>query len=182
MDWLKGMWASPKKDDPVSKLNPELKEFLREQRPAKYETTPAPPPAEIPTPKQPRSLPDTNRIHNDRPLPKESLFQDGRYANLWKTYTPQTEIDAVEPPEKQVVNAYKGRRHRIHLAALENCAIENELLYTCFDTGNWRKRAYARATMCNMEERRFNRCYQLQAVSCSGSLRLASSNSWCSAS
>ena len=33
----------------------------------------------------------------------------------------------------------------------------------CFDTGNWKQKAYARATLCNKEDTEFLRCYQLQS-------------------
>ena len=167
MDWFWNRVSPSKKDDPVSKLDPGLKEFLQQQQPAKYETTPPPPaPEESNAKKKEVQLPDTNAVFEDRPLPKESLFQDGRYSHLWKTYTPQSDIaKADNDPTRRIHEAYKDRRHMIHLAALENCAIENEQLFTCFDTGDLKQRAYARATLCRTEDRAFNRCYQMQAVS-----------------
>ena len=164
MDWF---WSkvTPRKDDPVSKLDPGLKEFLKEQQPAKYETTPPPAAETVKRKGKEVTLPDTNAVYESRPLPKESLYQDGRYAHLWKTYTPQSEIDQADTnPTKRIHDAYKDRRHLIHLAALENCAVENEHLNNCFSAGDWKQQAYARATMCRTEDKAFNRCYQLQAV------------------
>lgn len=165
MDWL---WSkfSPRKEDPVSKLDPGLKDFLQQQQPQKYKTTPPPAPEFVKKPKVEVDFPDTNRIYDERPLPKESLFQDGRYAHLWKTYTPQAAVEKFGLDTTQRIHEdHENRRQLIHKAALENCAVEDELFKNCFHTGDWKQRAYARATMCYQEEKAFNRCYQLQAVS-----------------
>ena len=165
MGWFWG--GNNNKDDPTKSLSPDLKEFLKEQQPRPYT------PAQAPTTKpveplqkakhDPRTLPDTNKKFEDRPLPRESLFQDGRYKDIWKTYTPQDEITvATSSPIERIVSARKDRRELIHRAALENCAFENEIQQTCFDGGDLRSRVRARATMCREETKAFNRCYQLQ--------------------
>ena len=164
MDWFWNQWSGPKKNDPVDKLDPGLKEFLKEQKPTKYETAPPPAPEAAPIEKKEVELPDTNKVFEDRPLPKESLYQDGRYSHLWKTYTPQAEVEAHHStPTRRIYDAHKDRRQMVSHAALENCAMEQESLMKCFDTGDWKQRAYARATLCNKEDNQFLRCYQLQS-------------------
>src|SRR5271163_585387 len=149
--------------DPTESLSPDLKEFLKEQQPRPYVATQAPAPEE--KPERPQvALPDTNRQYDDRPLPKESLFQDGRYKDIWKTYIPQDEImAATTTPVDRIIAARKDRRQLIQRAAMENCAFENELQLTCLHAGDLVSRTKARLTMCRQETKSFNRCFQLQA-------------------
>ena len=163
---LSWFWSEKnKKDDPAKSLDPSLKEFLNQQRPRPYVTADAPQSTPVQEPaKEPQQPPDTNRVIEDRPLPRESLFQDGRYKDLWKTYTPQDEITtSIASPLDRILTARKDRKEMVHRAALENCAFEQEIKDTCFDTGNAAARARARLTMCREETKAFNRCYQLQA-------------------
>lgn len=166
MPWFWG--SNSGKDDPTKSLDPDLKEFLDEQRPRPYTT------AEQPSKPQEESnkdvifpkleLPDSNKTYDDRPLPKESLFQDGRYKDLWKTYIPQTQIvAATSTPVERVISARKDRGSAIHHAALENCAYEEQLQQDCLNGVGRSGKIYSRVTMCKDETKSYNRCYQLQA-------------------
>ncbi|KAF4634195.1 hypothetical protein G7Y89_g3904 [Cudoniella acicularis] len=61
---------------------------------------------------------------------KESLFKDGRYAHLWKTYESKESVENVNKSDQEkiadVLEGYKYRKAEIRRATLENCA--NELL------------------------------------------------------
>jgi hypothetical protein len=165
MGWF--WWPTKDDNDPTKSLSPDLKDFLKDQQPRPYVPADAPeqPPEPVEEPqKPPQTLPDTNRKVEDRPLPRESLFQDGRYKDIWKTYTPQDEIAAASTsPLDRIISARKDRREMIHRAALENCAFEEEIQKNCFTSGNLKNRARARMTMCRKETKAFNRCFQLQA-------------------
>ncbi len=163
MGWF---WGDRQGDDPTKHLDPKLKEFLRKEEPAEYvpATKPPEPPKSsletvLPTPhpqaEQPPD-PDTPKV------PPESLFQDGRYAHLWKTYVPVREQEAMSNMDKmgQVVEIHKARQTQLAKAALENCSEEPQIVSTCFSTGGMR----ARMTMCKRENNQFGRCYDMQTV------------------
>jgi len=162
MGWFWG--ESSGKNDPTETLSPDLKDFLKGQQPRPYVPAQAPPePEELP--KKPQvALPDTNKQYDDRPLPKESLYQDGRYKDLWKTFIPQDEITvATTTPVERIIAARKDRRTMIQMAAMENCAFENELMLNCLHAGDLAQRTKARLTMCRQETKSYNRCFHLQA-------------------
>lgn len=163
MGWF--WWQTDNKSDPTQSLSPDLKDFLKDQQPRPYVPTKAPPPIPVEQPQNPPSdVSDTHKESEERPLPRESLFQDGRYKDIWKTYTPQDEITATTTsPLDRIISARKDRRELIHRAALENCAFEEEIRQNCFVSGDLAQRARARATMCRQETKAFNRCFQLQA-------------------
>ncbi|KAJ4504472.1 hypothetical protein HRR83_008448 [Exophiala dermatitidis] len=162
MGWFWGGKSS--QDDPTKSLDDDLKQFLKDQQPRPYVPAEVPRPPEQPDTKPTKPLPDTNQSFEDRPLPKESLFPDGRYRDIWKTYVPQNEIAAATTtPVERVLAARKDRSRSIHKAALENCAFEEELQQDCFKTGAWSKKIKGRMTMCHEETKAFNRCYALQA-------------------
>lgn len=153
-------------EDPTKSLDPSLKEFLNEQQPRPY--VPAEPPKkteEAAVTAQPEvNFPDTNKTYSDRPVPAESLYQDGRYAHLWKTYTPQSDIVSVtSSPIERITAAKKGRKRAIHRAALENCAFEEEIRQECLNGQNVTSRFRATVTMCNEETKQYTRCYTLQS-------------------
>lgn len=162
MSWF---WGKKKVDDPTKSLDSDLKQFLDSQQPSPY------------TPAQAPDLKDTTvtadkqtekpRVEiplDERPLPKESLFQDGRYKDLWKTYVPRQEIEAATTnPAQRVMDAKKDRKSSLSQAALENCAFEEELKRNCFNEGDAWNKLRARMTLCNRETKAFNRCFQLQA-------------------
>ena len=163
MPWFCG---GSNQDDPTKSLDADLKQFLKEQQPKPYVPVDAPPKVVEPPTKfigPQASLPKTTEGFEERPLPKESLFQDGRYKDLWKTYVPQAELAAAAAtPVEHVINARKDRRTGIHRAALENCAFEQELQRACLGSG-FAGSIKSRMTMCRAETKTFNRCYQLQA-------------------
>lgn len=160
MGWFWG--GRGKGDDPTKSLQPDLKEFLDQQQPRPYVPAQAPQP-QLDEPVEtsrpvPTSSPDAQSV------PKESLFQDGRYKHIWATYTPPQEIGVTKStPADRVVTAKKDRREMIHRAALENCVFEQDLQQNCFSSGDAWNRARATMTMCRAETKAFNRCYQLQA-------------------
>lgn len=176
MGWFWG--SSSNKDDPTKTLDPKLREFLEHESPQKYTPTDVPPPPpreETPVTRNPPPPPDASAFEapKQRPLPKESLFQDGRYAHLWKDYKPLAEVEgADQSPAQRVVEEYKERKYQLHKAALENCAEEHGLLQQCFTIGDWKSRMRARATMCRRENKTFSRCYTMQAVRPSSSFML----------
>lgn len=163
MSWF---WGDKKKDeDPTKSLDSGLKQFLDSQQPRPY----APP--EKPVRKDASKIEKTEPVKpraelppEERPLPKESLFQDGRYKDLWKTYIPQSELpDVSSNPAQRVMDAKKDRKATLTQAALENCAFEEELKRNCFREGDILNKLRARMTLCNRETKAFNRCFQLQA-------------------
>ena len=160
-------WQNNDSNDPTKSLSPDLKDFLKDQQPRPYVPADAPEPRPEPTEppqKPPPVFPDTNRRVEGRPLPRESLFQDGRYKDIWKTYTPEDEIAATTTsPLDRIISARKDRREMIHRASLENCAFEEEILKNCFSSGDLKNRARARMTMCRQETKAFNRCFQIQS-------------------
>lgn len=161
MDWLWGK-KEPNKD-PTKSLDKDLKQFLDEQTPKPY--APAQPTPVAPKDNSLQSSSVAPGIPSpEQQVPKESLFQDGRYKDLWKTYVPQHQLEAVNSnPAQQLVDAKKERKASLHAAALENCAFEEELKRNCFNVGDTANRIRARMTMCNQETKAFHRCFQLQA-------------------
>lgn len=166
--------------DAYSKLDPALKAYLDRESPLRYEDTqPRSSHSQRPSPD---AAPDTYRtqlgLHvpgvsqdnqnastttPDRPaVPPQSLFQDGRYAHLWRDYRPQAEIENASMSDQDklaaVVEAYKNRKAAIGRAAVENCVTEQLLLQECFRSGDVKRLM----TMCRAENRGFNRCYEMQ--------------------
>jgi hypothetical protein len=151
-------------------LDDDLKQFLKDQQPRPYVPAESSVDASkleeapIASSQPPASVLTSTLSPEDRPLPKESLFQDGRYKHIWKTYIPQDELEAATAtPVERVMAAKKDRNRTIHKAALENCAFEEEMQQDCFKGGSLTDRVRGRVTMCNQETKAFNRCYQLQA-------------------
>ncbi|KIN02387.1 hypothetical protein OIDMADRAFT_162548 [Oidiodendron maius Zn] len=176
MGWF---WGSPSDGesngakDPLRDLDPSLKAFLAKESPVKYNTTSSSPSATLaaaPIPQPASSSQSTTATspspasqQTESPTPSASLFPDGRYAHLWKTYTPQTEVEASGKSDQEKINdvleGYNQRKAEIGRAALENCALEQGDVNECFRTGGVR----ARLTMCRAENRRLDRCYVMQA-------------------
>lgn len=155
MGWL---WSS--KDDPVKNLDPGLREYLEHEAP-KY----APAPQEPSKTDQSQSQ-SQNQSQSTSPqsVPNASLFPDGRYAHLWKTYTPPQEDNPEVKGAERVISKEKDRKDTVQRAAMENCALEHEALTYCFQTGNWQKQLKARVTLCSEENSTFSRCFTTQAV------------------
>ncbi|EME48708.1 hypothetical protein DOTSEDRAFT_67669 [Dothistroma septosporum NZE10] len=187
MGWF---WDS-KPDDPLEnpykKLDPALRDFLDKESPLKYEEVKrneSSPTARLNASSTPSTdaAPNTYRSQlgistlgadqnqsatspreSSPGVPAESLFQDGRYAHLWKNYRPQSEIEAAGRSDQDrladVVEAYNDRKAEIGRAAVENCVDFQIAEKQCFSNGSWAKKM----TMCREENRAFNRCYTMQA-------------------
>ncbi|KAF2717312.1 hypothetical protein K431DRAFT_288618 [Polychaeton citri CBS 116435] len=177
MGWL---WSSPADKDPYQKLDPALREFLDKESPVKYQSSSesqsqTQKAAETPSGDGPQTsyraqmgLPVISPEQQqqqllDKPaVPAESLYQDGRYAHLWKNYRPQGEIDAVGKSDQDrladVISAYQDRKAAIGRAAMENCVEYQIAEQECFRGGMWRKGL----GLCREEAREFNRCYEMQ--------------------
>lgn len=105
-----------------------------------------------------------NSAPSDRAeVPPEALYQDGRYAHLWKNYRPQTEVESAGKSDQDrladVIASFKDRKAEIGRAALENCADFQLAERECLTNGSWMKKM----TMCREEGKAFNRCYTMQA-------------------
>ncbi|KAH8650627.1 hypothetical protein BGZ60DRAFT_520443 [Tricladium varicosporioides] len=158
--------ASTKKDV-WGDLDPTLRDFLAKESPVKYNSS------NSPAESQPQAAPTTgsrfspstasDNADSIPKIPEKTLYKDGRYADLWKTYKPLAEIEAEGKSDQErmmdVIEGYKYRREEIGRIALENCALEQIALSDCFKAGGWK----ARATMCRDDNRKFDRCYNMQA-------------------
>lgn len=166
MSWF---WGDSNKDDPVKNLDPGLREYLEHEAPTKYvPTTQVPSPDPSKTVEPPQSSQQSQPQPANEPengVPPASLFPDGRYAHLWKTYKPPEPEGAELKGAERVIGKEKERKDTVHRAAMENCALEHEALTLCFQTGTWQKQLKARATMCSEENGTFSRCFTTQSVS-----------------
>jgi len=176
MGWfgsLFGGGADDNSGDPLAKLDPKLRAFLEKESPVKYKTqqqqqqqqdeAPAPPTTTATT-ADPAATAADDAASTQPPVPRESLFPDGRYAHLWRTYRSlaDTEAEGKTDHDKlmDVLEAYKDRKAQIGRAALENCALEQADWNACMKRGDWGDRL----TMCNAQVRKFERCYTMQSV------------------
>jgi hypothetical protein len=164
-----------KSQDPLRDLDPSLREFLAKESPVKYSssnppsTAPAPtspPPlqtAQVPESKPSNPVPESEARKANK-VPAQSLYQDGRYADLWKTYQSQSETEAAGKSDQEKINdvleGYKYRKAEIGRAALENCALEQWDVNECFRTVSWSRTL----NMCRTENKKFERCYLMQSV------------------
>ncbi|UNI23447.1 hypothetical protein JDV02_009265 [Purpureocillium takamizusanense] len=167
MGWLPSIFGGEKPADPLGKLDPKLREFLERESPVKY--TPNEPTATTP----PSTSPPQTQQHDKKPIatpevkkpavPSASLYQDGRYAHLWKNYRPlaQVESDSATDHDKLmgVLEDFKERKAAIGRAALENCAMQQEEWVNCMRSGSWEDQLQ----MCRHQVRRFERCYTMQS-------------------
>ncbi|KAK2594802.1 Vacuolar protein sorting-associated protein atg6 [Conoideocrella luteorostrata] len=165
MGWFPSIFGSEKPSDPLGKLDPKLREFLEKESPVKYTsnqtlvTSKSPPPgAQI----HHAQKPDEPAIDKST-VPSASLYQDGRYAHLWKNYRPleQIESEAATDHDKlmTVLEGFKERKAAIGRAALENCALQQEEWVNCMKNGSWEDQLQ----MCRHQVRRFERCYTMQS-------------------
>lgn len=164
MGWFDGWFggSSSGDSDPLRRLDPKLREFLEKESPIKYSTTTTPTaaahqPTQSPSKQPQRPQPAAQQF--DPAVPPQSLYQDGRYAHLWKTYRPLSAVEAETKSDHEkltdVLEAYKARKAQIGRAALENCADEQLAWNDCMKSGGWA----ARMTMCRDAVHRFERCY-----------------------
>lgn len=161
MGWL---WGSSKGSSGQNELDPSLRDFLKKEAP----TGPKPSLPAAPKADPPDDSTATNAQSQTPPekpiVPPQSQFQDGRYAHLWKDYTPQHILDDRGKNEqdrlRDLVDAYNDRRGEIGRKAMENCAIEYMEQFECYrNPKTW----WSAGTMCNAEARKFNRCYDIQS-------------------
>ncbi|CBX94603.1 hypothetical protein LEMA_P120940.1 [Plenodomus lingam JN3] len=163
MSWF---WGSNSRSNGQDELDPSLRDFLKKEAPiGPKPSLPAAPSKpkhaeESPTPTeaQPQATQPQKPI-----VPPESQFQDGRYADLWKNYTPQHIVADRGKNEqdrlRDLIDAYNERRGAIGRIAMENCALEYMEQFECWRSPqSW----WQQGTMCTAESRRFNRCYDLQ--------------------
>ncbi|KAI3527735.1 hypothetical protein CSPX01_16741 [Colletotrichum filicis] len=179
MGWFDG-WFGPSasSDDPLKSLDPKLREYLERESPVKIQqqqqvqeaekkairiAAQAALAAEASAQARAQSQSQSQDAAAERPIvPKESLFQDGRYAHLWKTYRPYAEVEAETKTDHEklmdVLDGFKQRKHNIGRAALENCAIQQEEWVNCMKSGDWEDRMQ----MCRRQVQKFERCYTMQ--------------------
>ncbi|KAH7320039.1 hypothetical protein B0I35DRAFT_460342 [Stachybotrys elegans] len=165
MGWLSSIWGTDKNGDPLGKLDPKLREFLEKESPVKYTASQPSPPTPVPTSPP---APDTQKTAAEpapaKPaVPSESLYQDGRYAHLWSTYKPLSQIESENATDsdrlQSVLDAFKARKAAIGRASMENCALEQEEWVNCMKNGSWEDQLQ----MCKYQVRRFERCYTMQS-------------------
>ncbi|KAH8899358.1 hypothetical protein GQ53DRAFT_308304 [Thozetella sp. PMI_491] len=171
MGWLGGWFGSSSSDsDPFRKLDPKLREFLEKESPVKYskqdttQSQPAQAPSKTdkPSPAIPEPPAAAPSPADESAVPRGSLYQDGRYAHIWKTYRSQAAVDAETKTDHEklmdVLDGFKERKAQIGKAALENCAIEQEEWRDCMSNGS----VMDRFTMCRETVKKFERCYSQQ--------------------
>jgi hypothetical protein len=188
MGWLGGWFGSSNESDPLGRLDPQTREYLERESPVKYTTVTdqqrrerevqeraAAAAAAAAAEQQKQKLQQKSKQQGLKEgeeeeegklkVPPQSLFQDGRYAHLWKTYRPQAEVEAEGKSDHEklqdVLEGFKERRGLIGRAALENCAEAQLEWNNCMKYGDWGQRA----VMCRDEVRRFERCYLMNSVS-----------------
>ncbi|KAF1940510.1 hypothetical protein EJ02DRAFT_456024 [Clathrospora elynae] len=161
MGWL---WGSDNSSNGQEQLDPSLRDFLRKEAPTgpkpSLPSAPKENPAATQTPAQSRTPTDADKPY----VPPQSQFQDGRYADLWKNYTPQDIINDRGKSEqdrlRDLVDAYNDRKASVGRIAMENCALEYMEQFECFrHPATW----WSAGTMCIAESRKFNRCYDIQS-------------------
>lgn len=140
--------------DPLRDLDPTLRAFLSTSTPS---SAPNPSPSD---PLEPEPTPASPSLG----VPPQSLYPDGRFADLWSTYRPFHEIQSEHQTDQEklleVLEGYKERKAEIGRIALENCVMEQSAVDDCFRGGGWAKRM----GMCSEEQRGFERCFLMQSV------------------
>ncbi|KAM3485269.1 hypothetical protein MY8738_001517 [Beauveria namnaoensis] len=164
MGWLPSIFGGGASSDPISNLDPKLREFLDKESPVKYNKPKAQPsvPSSTTAPEaQASAAPATDSAK--QAVPSESLYQDGRYAHLWKNYRPLAQIEDETTTEQEklvkILDGYKERKQAIGIAALENCAVQQEEWINCMKNGSWSDQLQ----MCRHQVQRFERCYTMQS-------------------
>jgi hypothetical protein len=159
------VWPFTSSDDPTDKLDPELRKFLQREAPK-----PAPPPKPQrdsystidPREKESRS-PQPQETSDGAPIvPQQSLFPDGRYAHIWKTYKPDGPSARAAQSDAEIlsnlVGGYEWRKKEISKVALENCAFEAIAESDCFVNGGWTSKLF----LCRDQTKALDRCTTLQ--------------------
>ena len=182
MGWLWGSGdSSAKPSDPYKDLDPTLKEFLDNESPSKHPSSASPPqpaskgpstpgaPASrtyrsqiTPSSQTPSTAASATSATNPNGPPPESLYPDGRYAHLWSTYRPLSEIEAATKSDsdrlRDIIDSYNDRKAAIGRAAVENCVLEQMAERDCWENGSF----WERANLCRGRNREFLRCYTMQ--------------------
>jgi hypothetical protein len=164
MGWLPSFLGGEKSS---SQIDPQLRDFLNKEAPTRYT------PADAPTPSAQQQSDSRFGTSIQQPsategigasVPRESLFQDGRYAHLWKTYQPQSQVEAASMSEHDkmtdMLADYRDRKRDLQRVALENCAEQQEEWANCMKNGS----VEDQLQMCRHQVRRFERCYTMQGV------------------
>ena len=168
-------------DDAYSKLDTGLKDFLDKESPTPQSSHPLPRSKEVPRSADgastqyrsqlgikgadtPTAAPGQFADTEKSIVPRESLFQDGRYAHLWKNYRTLESIETTGMTDQDkmanIVDQYRDRKAAIGRAALENCVMEQLVEKDCYLHGGFRKKTMG---MCRAENKEFNRCYMMQS-------------------
>ncbi|KAK7518927.1 uncharacterized protein IWZ02DRAFT_375385 [Phyllosticta citriasiana] len=149
-------WFSGSSGDPFKDLDPQLKDFL-DKEVSHFRA--GPPEVAKPPPKAPEPTPQTT---TESKVPRESLYQDGRYAHLWKNYRPMSEVDAGFATEREQMSemsaTLKDQVSAAKKAAMENCSVEDMAISECYRSGTYMDRMM----MCRKENKAFNRCWTMQ--------------------
>jgi hypothetical protein len=181
MGWFWETKSESASQDAYNKLDPSLQEFLKNETQSTSQKSQIerqrqiPSPAQIDRPAQsytnqlgipaPDDSPSTatRPTHNDNGVPAEAVYQDGRYAHLWKNYRPQHLVEDSGKNDADrladIVGAYKERTAAVGAVALENCIDLQIALQRCFREGTWAQNM----TMCRTENREFIRCFEMQS-------------------
>ncbi|KAL7787391.1 hypothetical protein V8C37DRAFT_404955 [Trichoderma ceciliae] len=161
MGWLPSIFGGDA-SNPLGKLDPKLREFLEKESPVKYV------PNQAATSTQQQNAPVVAEAKSEAKagpaaVPAASLYQDGRYAHLWKNYKPLAEVEEETSTDHDklmsVLEGYKERKAAIAKAGLENCAPQQEEWINCMKSGSWEDQLQ----MCRHQVRRFERCYTMQS-------------------
>ncbi|KAL6701790.1 hypothetical protein J3F84DRAFT_16240 [Trichoderma pleuroticola] len=157
MGWLPSIFGGDA-SNPLGKLDPKLREFLEKESPVKY----IPNQRAASTQRQDAGA-AAERKPEPAAVPSASLYQDGRYAHLWRNYRPLAEVEEETSTDHDklmsVLEGYKERKAAIARAGLENCAPQQEEWINCMKSGSWEDQLQ----MCRHQVRRFERCYTMQS-------------------
>lgn len=161
MGWWPSIFGGDKSADPLNQLDPKLREFLEKESPIKHHNSQ---PASTPQNAAPPAVASPQGEEEKPAVPKQSLYQDGRYAHLWKNYRPQAEVEAEAMTDHDrlmtVLDGYQERKSQITKVAMENCAESQEDWINCMKYGKWEDQVQ----MCRHQVRKFEKCYTMQSV------------------
>ena len=165
MGWWPSIFGGDKSADPLNQLDPKLREFLEKESPKHSQATG---PTSTTTPQDGRIraavAASSSQGGEEKPVPRESLYQDGRYAHLWKNYRPQAEVEAEAMTDHDrlmgVLEGFQERKAQITKVAMENCAESQEAWINCMKHGSWEDQLQ----MCRHQVRAFEKCYTMQSV------------------
>jgi hypothetical protein len=173
MGWIP-FWSSDSSNSNATKnLDPSLRDFLDKHQPKHSQATTQETETETPwlsqssaapTPiPKPESGSESQSSESKPVVPPQSLFQDGRYAHIWKNYKPLHVIEDAQRTDqdklRDLVEERDARKAELGRIALENCVFEHLAQEDCWRNGS----VHDMATLCSAQKREFNRCYKMQA-------------------